>query len=185
MNIKILQHNEFSLFAVYVIDDFLTSEENLFVTEETKKCIQEDNSLSNKTNVFAEMSDWEALLKRQSLEFLFKRIAEISMIVYKLRAPNPNQPHELNFIDAWAMKHNKNDFTVNHIHGSTMFSGSYNCMVPSSEQFMFFPDFNNHVQLKSNQLMFFHGLAKHSVNRNPLEEPRYSIAFNMTINEDR
>jgi|TARA_R100001460_G_scaffold31948_2_gene62815 hypothetical protein len=181
MNIKILQHNEFSLFAVYVLEDFLSEQENLLVTEEVKKCIQEDNLLTNKTNVHAEMTSWQSALKRENLEFFFKKVADMVMIIYKMREPNPNRAQELTFFDSWAMKHNKNDYTRNHIHGSTMFSGSYNCLVPSSDQFMFFPDFTDNVQMKSNQLIFFHGLAKHSVNKNSSHNPRYSLAFNMEI----
>tara|TARA_R100000005_G_C4987113_1_gene195177 strand:+ start:1418 stop:1969 length:552 start_codon:yes stop_codon:yes gene_type:complete len=181
MNIKILQHNEFSLFAVYVLEDFLSEQENLLVTQEVQKCIQEDDSLTYKTNVQAEMSSWQSALKRENLNFFFKKVADMAMIIYKMRDPNPNRSQELNFLDAWAMKHNKNDYTRRHIHGSTMFSGSYNCLVPSSEQYMFFPDFEDNVQMKSNQLIFFHGLTKHSVNKNAVEHPRYSLAFNMEI----
>jgi len=181
MNLKILQHSEVSLFAVYILEDFLSEQEHLLVTEEVKKCIQEDNSLAHKTNVRAEMTSWESVLGRENLKFFFKKVADIVMIIYKMRDPSPNHEQNLTFFNSWAMKHNKNDYTKNHIHGSRMFSGSYNCLVPNSEQYMHFPDFMGNVQLKSNQLIFFHGLAKHSVNKNTSDKPRYSLAFNMEI----
>lgn len=181
MNIKIIQHNEFSMFAVFSFEDFLNEKEHEIVTNAIKESLQQDQSLNYSTNVQAQMTDWTFMVNREDMDFFFKKVSEMMMIVNRLRSPNPDQKMSITYNECWAMKHSKGDFTNNHVHGPMHTSGSYNAIVPNSEQYMAFPDFKKTLQIKPNQLIFFDGIVKHSVNEHVGIDPRYSLAFNTTI----
>lgn len=181
MNLKLIQHNESCINSVYIFKDFLEDLEYLkYVKEKIKKCTEVDK-MNHSTNVQANMTEFNELLKNEDLILLQKKILQHVATVYTLRSPHAHQEFILSFSDCWGMKHSKKEFTKQHTHAGAAWSGAFYIDVPSPVE-MFFADFTQSLKLESNMLVFFTGHTKHLVNASEDESDRFSIGFNLEQN---
>ena len=179
MRLKLIQHRETCIDSVYIFEDFLDDLNYLnFIKEKIIKSTEVDK-MSHSTNVKATMTNYDDLLKDQDIIILQRKILEIIAISYKLRTPHPNQDFKLSFTDCWGMKHLKEQYTNNHCHSGCHWSGAFYADVPEPVE-MFFNDFFQAVELKSNMLVFFTGHIKHLVHSSKKESTRLSIGFNIS-----
>ena len=129
----------------------------------------EQKNLNDQTNVQGEMTDWKAFLNDEDLRkilydcfFELKDYAKIGKVTVD---------------EAWGIKINKGDFTFEHNHGGTMFSGVL--YLSDSEQKLVFPELEIEVTPKKGTLVMFNSYLKHKTNSiNKSDEPKYGIAFN-------
>lgn len=178
MKLKLIQHRETCIDSVYIFKDFLEDLEYLkYVKEKIKKCTEIDK-MNHYTNVQANMTEYNELLKNEDLIFLQKKILDHVAMVYTLRTPHPHQEFKLSLTDCWGMKHTKGQFTKQHSHSGAAWSGSFYIDVPSPVE-IFFSDFMQSLKLESNMLVFFTGHIKHLVNASEDESNRLSIGFNL------
>ena len=179
MKLKLIQHRETCIDSVYIFEDFLDDFNYLnFVKEKIIKSTEIDK-MNHSTNVKATMTEYDDLLKDQDLVFLQRKILETIATSFQLRTPHPNQEFKLSLIDCWGMKHTKGQFTKQHSHSGAAWSGSFYIDVPEPVE-MFFDDFLQSIELKSNMLVFFTGHIKHLVHESKKESTRLSIGFNIS-----
>jgi len=178
MRLRLIQHRETCIDSVYIFEDFLDDLDYLnFIKKEVIKSTEVDK-MNYSTNVKAMMTDYGDLLQNSNLIFLQKKILETISISFTLRTPHPHQEFNLSFCDCWGMKHSKKEHTKQHSHSGQDWSGAFYVDVPSPVQ-MFFGDFLDGVELKSNMLVFFTGHIKHLVHASNTELDRLSIGFNI------
>lgn len=179
MRLKLIQTSSNAIGSVYIFHDFLS---NLEYLEKIKKLvlIEIDKEPLNKlANVNATTTDYEKLLQVEELRNFFVKILETLANAYTLRATSPDSGRQFSMYNAWGMKHKKGDFTAEHIHAPSAWSGAFYCEVPS-ETHMNFPDFLQSYKLETNMLILFPGITKHSVSYHTSEKERISIAFNIS-----
>ena len=182
MKLSLIQSNCSAINSVYIYENFL---EDLQYLELLKSKIAEytnkPNKLDYKTNVLAKMTDWQHLLKDEDFSRIHQSIAITLYNTLNLRFPKPNESIKIEFGDSWGMKHTAEDYTKDHVHNFCNFSGSFYFEVPTKTK-MWFEDYQQDVELKDNMLVLFPALCKHRVSKHKGDKPRYSMAFNMTLN---
>ncbi len=175
--LRIIQNVPGSLYALYIVDNFLEEKYHKEILKKVKDITKED-VMNNTTNVQATMTDYQELFNHNIFQKFFTDSITMLHYIYTLRAPYPNEDFEFNLTDGWAMKHLKGDRTIMHIHTPDCWSAAYYPKIPQ-ETYMHFPDFEHSELLKENSLYLFHGLSRHGVDPQTYEEPRYSMSFNV------
>jgi len=174
---RLIQNNPFSHFAVYVVDNIFDEEYRSQMLDVVKELTKTDK-MNKSTNVKANMTSWFDLFEYEIFQPFFNSVIESAQTFYSLRACVPNEAFDYHLFEAWAMRHEKGDFTNMHTHGPSTWSGVYYITIPD-ETVMTLPDFNHVELLQENSLYLFHSLVKHQVGIQNYEKPRYSIAFNI------
>ena len=183
MRLNLIQNNCSAINSIYIYENFLEDVEYLeLLKTKIAEYTNRPNELDYKTNVFAKMTDWVHLLKDQDFIKIHQSIAMTLYNTLNLRFPTPNLNIKIQFNDSWGMKHTEGDHTKDHIHSFHHFSGSFYFEVPTITK-MWFEDYQQDIELKDNMLVLFPGLCKHRVSTHQGDKPRYSMAFNMTLND--
>jgi len=178
MKIKLIQSSCSAINSVYIVEDFLDDLEYLnFLSSKVEKYTLKDE-MQKSTNVKASMTSWQKLLRDPDFNTIHIKILEILSNIYILRTPHPNEQIVFSYHDSWGMSHQINDFTINHIHFPSTFSGSFYFKVPCATE-IYFDDYESGVQLKENMLLLFPSLCKHKVSKHTSEVNRISMAFNI------
>ena len=175
--LRIINNVPLSVYGIYIIDNFLGEEYRKEVLKKVKELTKKD-IMRGSTNVQANMTDYEELMKHKLFQKFFTDSITILHYIYTCRSVHPNENWEFDLMDGWAMKHLKGDRTIMHTHGPQYWSFAYYPKIPQ-ETFMHFPDFQHSELLKENSLYLFHGLTRHGVDPQTYEEPRYSMSFNV------
>tara|TARA_R100001510_G_C7626490_1_gene186267 strand:+ start:646 stop:1209 length:564 start_codon:yes stop_codon:yes gene_type:complete len=179
MNLDLIQTSCSSINSIYIIRNFLEDEKTLyFYTKQIEKLTYKDE-MQRRTNVQASMTAYNALLENPDFEYLHKKIIQTLINIWTLRTPHPFAPLKFEIFNSWAMRHNKGDFTVNHIHMCN-FASAFYLSVPNPVM-MKFDDFEKTVELEPNMLLFFPGYTKHSVSENFAQDYRLSMSLNINI----
>jgi hypothetical protein len=180
MKLSIIQNNFSSINSVYVCSNFVTDIDYLSLLRNKIIEYTEKGSENNyTTNVVAKMTNWRKLLEDDSFKKIHEDIIQVLYNIINLRNPNANENFNFHYRDSWGMKHEKGDYTKEHIH-LHLFSGSFYFEVPT-DTYMWFEDYQQQVKLESNMLVLFPGLAKHRVSSHIGDKPRYSMAFNIDV----
>lgn len=180
MNLEIVQNGHSSLYAVYIIRDYL-SLDYLDVVRDTALKLTEQDAMNKQTNVKATMSNYTALLEDNQTKDLFTKAMRTIDAIYQLRSCHTQEVFDYKLKDAWAMKHLSRDYTQTHMHYPTDWSGAFYIHVPQPAERIDFLEFSRSVPLESNMLVLFPGMVKHSVSPHVSEEPRISLAFNIDV----
>jgi len=183
MILNVIQYNCSAINSVYIYEDFLENLEYLNSLKE--KLITHLDKKDNKdyqTNVYAKMTNWTELLNDNDFSFLHEKILRTLNNTLKLRIPTPNESLRYSYTDSWGMVHKEGDFTHDHIHSYNVWSGAFYFDVPHPTR-MWFEDFQKDVELKTNMLVLFHGITKHRVPSFTGDKLRYSMGFNIKIEQ--
>lgn len=126
-----------------------------------------------KTNVKGRMTKFE--------EFIY------NPILIKLLEETTPFSHVLNIkdsrlVEAWGNILKKGGAVTEHTHGSASISGIL--YLTEGGPGTYFREFNKTVEEKIGKIVFFSGLAKHSVAPTILNEDRYTISFNFIETKD-
>tara|TARA_A100000171_G_C2117704_1_gene138865 strand:+ start:603 stop:1178 length:576 start_codon:yes stop_codon:yes gene_type:complete len=177
-NITILQHDYKSLYAVYKITNFLSSDYLEQITNKTIELTNQD-SMSKTTGVKANMTKYDELLKHEDYKNLFSSVLEYLTMILRLRSAIGTQKYRHTVFDAWGMQHLKGDYTLNHNHGQSNWSIVYYMRVPTDDTYIHFDEFNRGELIEPNSLFIFPGLLNHSVNKHTSDISRVSISANI------
>ena len=184
MRLELIQTNCSAINSIYIYKNFLEDLEYLDLLKQKVDEHTTKSELDYKTNVIAKMTSYEKLLEDKNFERIHRLIIETLHNTINLRNPTANSSYDFTYVDSWAMCHSEGDYTRDHIHGWVNFSGSFYLSVPSITE-MWFEDFQQSIELKDNMLLLFPGLTKHRVGPHKGKENRYSMAFNINIEESK
>jgi len=179
MQLELIQSSCAAINSIYIIHNFLEDLDFLKTLENRIDNHTKEDEMAQQTNVKATMTTYKKLLNDEQFNKINIKILETLRFIYTLRTPTPDEKMSFNMFDCWGMRHKKNNYTVNHIHGS-LFSGAFYIRVPSPTE-MFFEDFFKSVVLKDNMLLLFPGFSKHAVGEHQGDIDRLSMAFNINI----
>jgi len=182
MKIQTFQNDTRSLNTLFVFHDFLRNDKKIkTVLSEIKKNTKKD-MMHHRTNVKATMSEYNSLLIKE-LDFFWYKVTDLLNILVKTVTRDPKS---FNYFidDAWAMKHEAQDFTVPHVHYPYQWSGAYYVEVPNSDTCINFSEVNANIKLENNLLLLFPSTFSHYVNPSKEKGSRYSLAFNITTNSN-
>jgi len=179
MQLQLIQSSSAAINSIYIIHNFLDDLSFLKTLENRIDNYTKEDEMAQQTNVKATMTTYDKLLNDEEFNKINIKILETLRFIYTLRTPHPEDKLSFSMVDCWGMRHKKNNYTVNHIHGTT-FSGAFYIKVPSPTE-IFFEDFFKSVDLKDNMLLLFPGLTKHSVGKHQGDIDRLSMAFNINI----
>lgn len=84
MNLQLLQFSTESMYAVYIIRDYLPSEEMLKLDDLIRELTKED-SMNRQTNVKANMTSYTALQDSSKCGHFFQKVAHSIDSIIKLR----------------------------------------------------------------------------------------------------
>ena len=180
MNVSIYHNHPNSLASIFVFKNFIRSE---IYQKEILDCIKKNtkvDKMKTYTNVKATMSGWDDLLKESILENFFTKLIETLDMTVRIRSSS-TQDFDYKIADCWAMKHEKNDFSLAHSHYPFHWSAAYYAQVPNKNTTMYFYEINRHILLENNSLFLFPGLFEHSVQSFDAKQPRYSLACNVSV----
>jgi len=180
MNLQLLQFSTESMYCVYIIKDYLPSDEMLKLNDLIRELTEED-SMNRKTNVKANMTSYDALQDSSKCGFFFQKVAHSIDTIIKLRGTHSSDFFNYNFVDSWGMRHKPGDYTIQHSHLPFLWSGAYYSYVPKPEPFIKFVEFDTEVKLETNMLILFPSLVLHKVSENKSNEDRISMAFNISM----
>ena len=177
--IKLIQHNYKSYYAVYAFDNFLKKDYLKILLEKTISLTQKD-TMKNSTNVKGVMTSYDELINHEEYQEFFDSVIEHTNYCIKLRTPHVDEKMEYRISDAWGMQHTLNDYTKTHTHDGIDFAASFCLRNTDESTHMYFEEFENSFQMKANQLIFFPGKVKHSVNAHTdSKTSRVSIGLNI------
>jgi len=127
-------------------------------------------NLNNKTNVQGGHTDWKAFIKDKNFEdILYNSFLE--MRDYK-------KIGAVLVDEAWGIKINKGDFTLEHVHNAG-YQMSGILYLNNSEQKLVFPEIDIEKKKKKGTLLLFSSYLRHKTDRiNYSTDPKYGIAFN-------
>lgn len=175
-NLRILQSSLLSSHCVYMLDNMFKES---YVQEmlEHVKSLTEKDTMNRKSNVKANMTDYDELLHHDLYkELLFSSIEYLDLFTKMRTISKTGYVYKVQ--DAWAMKHTRGDHTVLHSHYLWGWSGAFYLQIPEETR-MYFGDFSKEEVLRENTLYLFPSSVMHQVHEHRGEEPRYSIAFNI------
>jgi hypothetical protein len=175
---RVLQNRYSDLNSVFIFNNFLDLEYLKKVRAKTFEITKKD-SMNKSTNVKASMTDWKEVLNHKVYQELTTRIIQILDITIQLRSPACDN-FEYMIDDFWAMRHYKGDNSNLHIHLPSLFSGVFYVDVPG-ETILKFNNFDYSEVIKTNSLYLFASTIQHEVFRQEYEEPRLSVAFNISL----
>lgn len=180
MDLQIIGFSNVSLISAYIIRNFLPKDELEKITDVIKEKTEKD-FMNKQTNVQAIMTDWHELRNPDLCGNVLQKVALTLDAIIKLRGRNMKDVHEFNFVDVWGMRHQSGDFTFEHNHLATVWSGAFYASVPEPKSIMKFVEFDSQVELETNMLILFPGMVLHEVFKNQSKEDRLSMAFNISL----
>tara|TARA_R110002012_G_scaffold300278_1_gene500008 strand:+ start:4374 stop:4919 length:546 start_codon:yes stop_codon:yes gene_type:complete len=178
MHISLIQSSPTSIASVYILHNFLYSQEYL---QSLTKLVREETLKSSKEklgNVEALSTDWGRLLEIDGMKGFHLRILHTLSNIYQLRSPTPGTHREFSMTQSWGMIHKKGNLTHEHTHVPMAWSGAFYFDVPSTTV-MNLPDFKESLELENNMLVLFPGTTKHGVSEHLGDKERISMAFNI------
>jgi len=177
--IKLIQHNYKSHHAVYAFDNFLKEDYLKILLEKTISLTQED-AMGNSTNVIGKMTTYRELINHEEYREFFTNVIEHVNYCIKLRTPHPNEKMKYRVFNAWGMQHSLNNHTKTHTHEGITFAASFCLRNTDESTHMYFEEFESSFPMQANQLIFFPGAVKHSVNAHTdPKTSRVSIGLNI------
>ena len=180
MILSLIQSNCSAINSVYIYHDFLHDKSYLDLLKNKLQQHLEVAELSHQTNVKAKMTKWEKLLEDPDFGFLHTQIINTIYNTLSLRNPCTNERFNFQYTNSWGMCHEEGDETLDHIHDFRVWSGAFYIDVPYETK-MWFEDFQDYAKILTNTLVFFQGGTKHRVEKHIGKEKRYSMAFNVLI----
>ena len=180
MILELIQSSPNAINSIYIFRNFLDDKNYLnFLSDKIMNYTSTDE-MNKSTNVKASMTTYGKLVEDPDFKFIHQKIIETLSNTYRMRSPTWRQTNIVELIDSWGMAHQKGDYTIEHVHGNTSFSGAFYFKVPSPTT-MYFADYQEALKLEDNMLLLFPSLCKHSVGKHTGEEKRISMAFNINI----
>jgi len=180
VNLEIVEFSGISLISAFIIRDYLSKDELEKITKVIREKTEKD-AMNKKTNVQAIMTDWDELKNPDLCGNVLEKIALTLDAIIKLRGRNTKDTHKYNFLNVWGMRHQLGDYTYEHNHLTTNWSGAFYASVPEPKPIMRFVEFNSQIELESNMLVLFPGMILHEVLKNMSQEDRLSMAFNINL----
>lgn len=180
MKLEVIQFSIHSLYSIYIVRDYLPHTElqklDQILRDKTKIDV-----MNKSTNVKANMTSYTALQEIDECSNLMnKTIYTIDSIV-KLRSCHGKDSFIYRVTDAWGMRHNKNDYSINHAHYPSHWAAAFYTSVPDPKPFMKFIEFNENLELEKNMLVVFPAMINHEVSINKSDNERISMAFNIGV----
>ena len=156
-----------------IIESFI---EDSFIIEDLKKKIDEKiGPLSYKTNVRAEMSNWQDFLNEDS----FKKIMYQNTDLWE------SQFREIKSYlirEAWGNRLKQNDFVAEHSHEPSALSGII--YLTNKGPGTYFSGIDYTIKEETGKVVLFQSELKHSVSKFTFDEYRYTISFNLDLPEN-
>jgi len=180
MKLEIIQNGTSSLYSVYVVRDYL-SNDKLSILNNIIRSLTETDSMNRKTNVKANMTDYNKLKSIPECQNLFLQTIHTLDSIVKLRSCHTAETYKYFVTDAWGMQHLNEDYTQIHFHYPSDWSCAFYTEVPVPAPQMEFLEFASFLPLETNMLVLFPGMVKHSVNANQSKNNRISLAFNIDV----
>ena len=180
MKLRLIQTNCSAINSIYVYENFLEDLSYLNILKNKIIEYTKNGELDYKTNVLAKMPGWKKLLEDDDFNRIHQNIIHTLYNIINMRNPTPNEEIAFGYRDSWGMSHGEGDYTKDHIHNFSHFSGSFYFEVPTTTR-MWFEDYQEEIELKDNMLVLFPGLTKHRVTAHTGEKQRYSMAFNLDL----
>ena len=182
MRLKIIQFNPYSLHCVYAFQNFMPAEENILINDFIKEITLKDE-MNRKTNVKAHMTDYRRLNNEPICKDLFHNIFYTLDSILRLRGKSIDG-YTYTVTDSWAMRHKPKDYTINHNHFPGHWSGVFYTYVPDPRPSMEFIEFPESLELESNMLVLFPSILFHKVLENKSDQDRFSLAFNLDLQQN-
>ena len=176
--LNLFQHTYKSMYSVYNITNFLDDKYLELLLDKTISLTEKD-SMNRNTNVQANMTKYNELLKHQEYKKFFSSVCEYLTMFIKLRESSDNQKMRHHIFDAWGMQHFNGDYTRNHNHGDSDWSFVFYLRAPATDNYIHFDEFDKFSLIKANDLYIFPGLCKHAVNRLSSNISRVSLSANI------
>ena len=175
---RIIQNRYSDLNSVFVYENFL-DHKYLKKLQQKPFEITKKDIMKKSTNVKATMTNWKDVLQHKEYQELTTKIVQILDITIQLRSPSCDN-FEYHIDDFWAMRHNRGDHSNLHIHLPSIFSGVFYVDVPG-DTLLKFNNFDHSELIKTNTLYLFASSIQHEVFRQQYDEPRLSLAFNISM----
>lgn len=180
MKLEIIQNGTSSLYSVYIVRDYL-SEDKLSILNNIIFSLTETDSMHRKTNVKANMTNYNQLKEIPECQDLFLQTIYTIDSIVKLRSCHTAETYKYFVTDAWGMRHASKDYSQIHFHYPSDWSCAFYISVPNPSPKMEFLEFASFLPLETNMLVMFPGMVKHSVTANESEKDRISLAFNIDV----
>ena len=134
-------------------------------------------SMTKRTNVKGEMTAWNQFINDKDLEKVTKLI---NPYLFKFLSTIRNNINQVELIDAWGNRLNKNDYIQKHDH----IVGNWNCIsgnmyFSNKKPGTYFLNLKGAVQPKRGRIVIFNSNEMHLVDVVKDNDPRYTLAFNM------
>lgn len=180
MKLEVIQFSIHSLYSVYIVRDYLNNDE-LYKLDQVLRDKTKVDVMNKSTNVKANMTSYTALQEvPECLDLMNKTIYTIDSIV-KLRGCVGKDSFIYRVTDAWGMRHNKDDYSINHAHYPSHWAAAFYTSVPEPKPYMKFTEFDKDLQLDENTLIVFPAMINHEVTANKSNDERISMAFNIDV----
>ena len=180
MKLEVIQFSIHSLYSAYIIRDYLSQEE-LYKLDKVLRDKTKIDEMNKSTNVKGNMTSYSALQDVQECaDLISKAIFTIDSIV-KLRSSHGRDSFIYRVTDDWGMRHNTNDYSINHAHYPSHWSAAFYTTVPDPKPIMKLIEFNDKVELDNNMLVIFPAMVNHEVSINKSDKERISMAFNIDV----
>lgn len=134
-------------------------------------------SMTKRTNVKGEMTSWNQFIHDKDFEKVTKFI---NQYLFKFLSLIRNNINQVELIDAWGNRLNKNDYIQKHDHIVGGWNGiSGNMYFSDKEPGTYFVSFKGAMKPKRGRIVLFNSNEMHLVNVVKDDDPRYTLAFNM------
>ena len=155
---------------IFLIEHQLT---DLSFVEDFKNLIdfKVSNLNSYKTNVLGKMTEWDTFTSNETFQKIITSNQDILKCFIKDKA--------LYCDDAWGNKLENNDEVIPHNHNKSAIAGII--YLTEGGPGTYFPEFKKIIKEKIGKIVFFDGLALHSVPKSNLNKARYTLSFNLKI----
>tara|TARA_R100001440_G_C2470442_1_gene111569 strand:- start:28 stop:555 length:528 start_codon:yes stop_codon:yes gene_type:complete len=143
---------------------------NYFI-EKIQKGVNQDDNMSNKTNVRGKMTSWEFF--NNDINFV-KQVIQFNKYL--------DQNYELpiySLTDAWGFINYPGEKTTYHTHDSVYSGVIY---LNDCDQPLLFKEINQKVDPKAGSFALFSGWLQHGCDINDTETPKFGISFNCNGN---
>lgn len=143
-----------------------------YLIDKIEQGINREDNLNYKTNVKGKQTIWDFFLND-------KEFSRIMFYVLNYIDGIPGTKLKGYLSEAWGLKQDLGDFTIEHTHQPNSMSGII--YLNDHEQKIFFPEINQEVTPTSGKVLLFSPFLKHSTKRNLSNISKYAISFNFSF----
>ena len=176
-----MQHTNQGHYGVYIFRGLFDASYLNLLLDKTLQLTHVD-SMHNKTNVKANMTDYQALIKDPDFSFLIDTTLSFLKTCIMLRTPHWKNDPLIEIRDCWGMQFKKGQLTQTHTHSGISWSGVF-CVRSEDETKIVFPDMDHAETISGNTLFLFPGIMPHYTTEYTSDVPRVAIGFNININQ--